>query len=96
MTVEIKHNNRIYEIVEVANAYISGLNLRNEASERVQTLNIDELQFDKQYIRFKRDLPNGINMELLIIKTDAELLKKYSGLTNLYVGINGVTVEAKL
>ncbi len=95
MTVEIKYNDKIYEVIEVKNAYILTLNLHNK-TERSQILNIDELQFDKPYIRLDRVLPNGGAVELLIIKTEEVLLEKYKGLINLSISFNGVTVESKL
>lgn len=94
MIVEIKYEGKLYETIEVNNAYVLGLTFKNK-TKQTQTLD-GNADFDERRTYLGRILPNGGFIELLIIKIDEEIIKKYKGLINLSIVYDSVDVVATL
>jgi len=94
MIVEIKYEGKLYETIEVNNAYVLGLTFKNK-TKQTQTLDGNH-DSDKRYTYLGRVLPNGVLIKLLIIKIDEEIIKKYKGLTTLSIVSDNLDVVATL
>ena len=94
MTINITCDGKQYRVIKKECAYILSVSIQNSSGEAV--LDLDALNFSEDFIRYQENLPNGMSIELVLVKGDEAILKKYKGLTTLDASFNGVKVTATL
>ena len=95
MIIKINYLNNPYEEITKRNAYVTGLSISNQ-SDSVSTLDLDDLKFNGHHMKLKRNLPNGMSVELLIFEISGTTLEKYKNFTTLSATFDGITIEATI
>lgn len=93
MIIRINYLNNLHEEIIKENAYVTGLNIRMNATQG-SSLNLDERQINNRCITMEKLLPNGISVKFLIIEIPEEMSKKYKNFQTLFASFEGVNIEA--
>ena len=91
MTISIKYNGSVFEVIEIENSYVLGINFSNKSYAEAKD-DMNEPFLDKPYVYLKRILPNGSSIVILIIKSDEES----KGFVAFVLNYDGINIKAML
>ena len=95
MIIRINYLNNLHEEIIKENAYVTGLNIRMNATQG-SSLNSEEQQINNHCITMEKFLPNGMSVKFLIIEIPETMSKKYNNLQTLFASFEGVSIEATI